>query len=117
MAKIKQKRRLTGHEFAFLKQHSPGDVKSPCPRPISFQRSTTRKGISDKIYPTYSDFLLDIVPIFKAEIQALVNEGAQYVQIDAPRYSYYIDPKWRSYVKNRNGPRSRSGARRSDSRR
>ena len=27
VAKIKQNRRLTGHEFAFVKQHSPGDVK------------------------------------------------------------------------------------------
>jgi 5-methyltetrahydropteroyltriglutamate--homocysteine methyltransferase len=43
------------------------------------------------------------VPIIKAEIQALVNEGAHYVQIDAPRYSYYIDPKWRSYIKNEMG--------------
>ena len=43
------------------------------------------------------------MPVIKAEIQALVNEGAHYVQIDAPRYSYYIDPKWRSYVKNEMG--------------
>ncbi len=43
------------------------------------------------------------MPIIKAEIAALVSEGAQYVQIDAPRYSYYIDPKWRSYVKNEMG--------------
>ena len=26
---------------------------------------------------------------------ALVDEGVEYIQIDAPRYSYYIDPKWR----------------------
>jgi 5-methyltetrahydropteroyltriglutamate--homocysteine methyltransferase len=32
-----------------------------------------------------------------------VSEGAQYVQIDAPRYSYYIDPKWRGYIKNEMG--------------
>ena len=32
-----------------------------------------------------------------------MNEGAQYVQIDAPRYSYYIDPKWRGYVKTEMG--------------
>ena len=25
------------------------------------------------------------------------------MQIDAPRYSYYIDPKWRSYVKTEMG--------------
>ena len=39
----------------------------------------------------------------KAEIQALVNEGVAYVQLDAPRYSYYIDPKWRAYVKDEMG--------------
>jgi 5-methyltetrahydropteroyltriglutamate--homocysteine methyltransferase len=91
---------LTGHEFAFLKQHSPGDVKVTLPTANQFPAIYYKKGISDKVYPAYSDFLLDIVPIIKAEIQALVNEGAQYVQIDAPRYSYYIDPKWRSYIKN-----------------
>ena len=43
------------------------------------------------------------MPIFKAEIQALANEGVQYIQIDAPRYSYYIDPKWRRYVQEQMG--------------
>jgi 5-methyltetrahydropteroyltriglutamate--homocysteine methyltransferase len=103
VGKIKQTRRLTGHEFAFVKQHSPGDVKVTLPTVNQFPAIYYKKGISDKVYPTYSDFLSDIVPIVKAEIQALVNEGAQYVQIDAPRYSYYIDPKWRSYVKNEMG--------------
>jgi 5-methyltetrahydropteroyltriglutamate--homocysteine methyltransferase len=43
------------------------------------------------------------VPILKAEIAALVNEGVKYIQIDAPRYSYYIDPKWRNYVREEMG--------------
>jgi 5-methyltetrahydropteroyltriglutamate--homocysteine methyltransferase len=103
VAKIKQNRRLTGHEFAFVKQHSPGDVKITLPTANQFPAIYYKKGISDKVYPTYSDFLLDIVPIIKTEIQALVDEGVQYVQVDAPRYSYYIDPKWRSYVKNEMG--------------
>jgi 5-methyltetrahydropteroyltriglutamate--homocysteine methyltransferase len=103
VGKIKQTRRLTAHEFAFVKQHSPGDVKVTLPTANQFPAIYYKKGISDKIYPTYSDFLQDIVPIIKAEIAALVSEGAQYVQIDAPRYSYYIDPKWRSYVKNEMG--------------
>ena len=103
VGKMKQTRRLTGHEFAFVKQHSPGDVKVTLPTVNQFPAIYYKKGISDKVYPTYSDFLSDIVPIVKAEIAALVSEGAQYVQIDAPRYSYYIDPKWRSYVKNEMG--------------
>jgi len=103
VGKIKQTRRLTGHEFAFLKQHSPGDVKVTLPTANQFPAIYYKKGISDKVYPDHSAFLWDIVPVIKSEIQALVNEGAQYVQIDAPRYSYYIDPKWRSYVKTEMG--------------
>ena len=32
-----------------------------------------------------------------------MGECAQYLQRDAPRYSYYIDPKWRGYVKTEMG--------------
>jgi len=100
VGKIKQTRRLTQHELAYMKQHSPGDIKITLPTANQFPAIYYKKGISDRAYPTYSAFLWDIVPIIKAEIQALVNEGVRYVQIDAPRYSYYIDPKWRDYIKN-----------------
>lgn len=103
VGKIKQTRRLTQHELPFLKQHSPGDIKMTLPTANQFPAIYYKKGISDKIYSDYSAFLWDIVPIMKAEIQALVSEGVRYIQIDAPRYSYYIDPKWRGYVKNEMG--------------
>jgi 5-methyltetrahydropteroyltriglutamate--homocysteine methyltransferase len=101
--KVKQIRRLTQHEVAFMKQHSPGDIKITLPTANQFPAIYYKKGISDKVYSSYSEFLWDIVPIIKSEIQALVSEGAQYVQIDAPRYSYYIDPKWRDYIQNEMG--------------
>jgi 5-methyltetrahydropteroyltriglutamate--homocysteine methyltransferase len=31
-------------------------------------------------------------------LEALASQGVQYIQIDAPRYSYYIDPKWREWI-------------------
>lgn len=101
--KIKQTRRLTQHELVFLKQHSPGDIKITLPTANQFPAIYYKKGISDKVYSNHSEFLWDIVPVIKAEIHALANEGVQYIQIDAPRYSYYIDPKWRSYIKNEMG--------------
>lgn len=103
VGKIKQTKRLTHHEVAFMKEHSPGDIKVTLPTANQFPAIYYKRGISDKVYPTHSALLWDIVPIIKAEIQALVNEGVQYVQIDAPRYSYYIDPKWRNYIKNEMG--------------
>ena len=101
--KIRQKKRLTRHEVGFLQQHSPGDIKMTVPTANQFPAIAYKKGISEQAYPTYSEFLWDIVPIIKSEIQALVKEGVPYIQIDAPRYSYYIDPKWRGYVKDQMG--------------
>jgi 5-methyltetrahydropteroyltriglutamate--homocysteine methyltransferase len=101
--KIKQKKRLTKHEIDFLKQHAPGDIKMTLPSANQFPAIAYKKGLSDRAYKTYSDFLWDLVPIFKSEIEALVDEGARYIQIDAPRYSYYIDPKWRRYVREEMG--------------
>jgi 5-methyltetrahydropteroyltriglutamate--homocysteine methyltransferase len=101
--KIRQTRRLTGHEVDFLARHSPGAFKMTLPTANQFPAIAYRKGLSDRAYPTYSDFLWDVVPIIRYEIQALVNEGVTYVQVDAPRYSYYVDPKWRDYIRNEMG--------------
>ena len=101
--KIRQIKRLTSHERQFLTEHSPGDIKMTLPSANQFPAIMYRRGISDSAYPTYSAFLWDIVPIIKAEIEALASEGVRYIQIDAPRYSYFIDPKWRDYVKQEMG--------------
>ena len=103
VAKLRQTKRLTKHEVDFLKQHAPGDVKITLPSANQFPALAYRKGFSEGAYPTYSEFLWDIVPIIKAEIRALVNEGVNYIQLDAPRYSYYIDPKWRRHVQDEMG--------------
>ncbi len=101
--RIKQTKRLTKHEVDFMKAHSPGDIKITLPTPNQFPAIAWKQEVSGQVYPTYSDFLWDCVPIVRSEIQALCDEGVKYIQIDAPRYSYYIDPKWRDYVKNEMG--------------
>jgi 5-methyltetrahydropteroyltriglutamate--homocysteine methyltransferase len=101
--KIRQTKRLTRQETDFLKQHSPGDIKMTLPTANQFPAIVYKKAMSEKAYATRSDFLWDIVPVIKAEIAALVDEGVKYIQLDAPRYSYYIDPKWRNYVKEEMG--------------
>jgi 5-methyltetrahydropteroyltriglutamate--homocysteine methyltransferase len=103
VAPIHQKKRLAGHEVSFLAQHAPGDIKMTLPSANQFPAIAYRKGLSERAYPTYADFLWDVVPIIRSEIQALVAEGVKYVQIDAPRYSYYLDPRWREYIRNEMG--------------
>ena len=98
--KIRQKKRLTAHETRFLNMHSPGNFKMTLPTANQFPAIMYKRGLSDRAYANYSAFLCDVVPIIQGEIQALVKEGVKYIQIDAPRYSYYIDPKWRRYLKD-----------------
>ncbi len=102
-AKLRQIRRLTAHELPFLRAHSPGAIKVTLPSATQFAAIAYKRGVTDRVYPSQSALLSDIVPIIKAEVQALVAEGVQYVQIDAPRYSYYIDPKWRDYIRSEMG--------------
>jgi 5-methyltetrahydropteroyltriglutamate--homocysteine methyltransferase len=103
IAKLRQTKRLTKDEVDFVKRHAPGTVKMTLPTANQFPAIAYKKGVSERAYPTYSEFLWDIVPIVKAEIRALVDEGIGYIQIDAPRYSYYIDPKWRRHIQEEMG--------------
>jgi 5-methyltetrahydropteroyltriglutamate--homocysteine methyltransferase len=102
-ARLRQHRRLTAHEVPFLREHSPGPVKITLPSANQFPAIAFKRGITDRVYPTHSALLWDIVPIINAEIRALAADGVPYIQIDAPRYSYYIDPKWRRYVRDEMG--------------
>jgi 5-methyltetrahydropteroyltriglutamate--homocysteine methyltransferase len=97
--KLRQMRRLTAHETAFLEQHSPGPIKMTLPSATQFPAIAYKKGISDRAYPNHSAFLADVVDIVKSETRALAEEGVAYIQIDAPRYSYYLDPKWREFLR------------------
>jgi 5-methyltetrahydropteroyltriglutamate--homocysteine methyltransferase len=97
--KIRAVRPLTGHELPFLKQHSPGAIKMTLPSATQFPSIAFKRGITDKIYKDHSALLWDIVEIMKAEMSRLADEGVKYIQLDAPRYSYYLDPKWREWIR------------------
>jgi 5-methyltetrahydropteroyltriglutamate--homocysteine methyltransferase len=103
VAKITQKRRMTAHEVAFMRQHCPGPIKVTLPSANQFPAIAYKRGVSEPAYASHSDLLWDVVPIIRGEIAALAGEGVSYIQIDAPRYSYYIDPKWRDYVRTEMG--------------
>jgi 5-methyltetrahydropteroyltriglutamate--homocysteine methyltransferase len=103
VTRLRPLRRLTAHELPFLRTHSPGAIKMTLPSATQFPAIAYKRGVSDRVYPTHSDLLWAIVAILKAEVEALVAEGVRYVQIDAPRYSYYVDPKWREYIRSEMG--------------
>jgi len=102
--KIHQKRRLTEYETSFLLGNSPGPVKMTLPSSNQFPAIAYRKGASERAYPTYAPFLADVAEIIAGEMGALAAEGVAYIQVDAPRYSYYLDEKWRTFLKTEYSP-------------
>jgi 5-methyltetrahydropteroyltriglutamate--homocysteine methyltransferase len=102
-SKLRQVRRLTGHELEFMKRHSPGATKMTLPSATQFPAIAFKRGVSDKVYEGHSALLWDIVEIMKTELSQLSTEGVDYIQIDAPRYSYFIDPKWREWIRTEMG--------------
>jgi 5-methyltetrahydropteroyltriglutamate--homocysteine methyltransferase len=97
--KLRQVRPLTGHELPFTKKHSPGDIKMTLPSATQFPAISFKRGVTDSIYKDHSALLWAVVDIMKSDMATLAGAGAKYIQIDAPRYSYYMDPKWREWIR------------------
>ena len=97
-AKLHGHRPLTGHELPFLKTHARRAIKMTLPSATQFPAISFKRGITDQVYPSHSALLWDIVEIMRAELARLSADGVQYIQIDAPRYSYFVDPKWRDWI-------------------
>ncbi len=98
-AKLRKIRKMTGHEVPFLKKAAPGPFKVTLPSPANFMVSSYKRGVSDRFYPSHAELLRDLVEIVRDEIQWLVGEGVKYIQLDAPFYSHYLDPKQRAQMK------------------
>ena len=99
-AKLGQRRRLTAHESAFMRDHSPGPIKITIPSPtLLIHMGSHQPGVTDKIYPTRGDLLQDVAKIINSEVKAVIDEGIPYVQIDAPNYGQFCDEAGRGRMR------------------
>ena len=99
-SKLHRARAITGHELPFMKAHCEAAIKITLPSATQFPAISFKRGITDRIYKDHSALLWDVVAIMKDELQNLAAAGVNYIQIDAPRYSYYMDSKWREWIRS-----------------
>jgi 5-methyltetrahydropteroyltriglutamate--homocysteine methyltransferase len=102
-ARLRPVRRLTAHELGFLEEHSPGPIKVTLPSATQFPAIAFKRGVTDRVYKDRIELLWAIVEILKTELAALATAGVAYIQVDAPRYSYFVDPKWREWIRSEMG--------------
>jgi len=101
-AKLRQVRRLTGHESGFLKQNAPGRFKITMPGVMTRAIGWYKPGVSDKFYPARSDLVQDLVGMMRSEVRALLEEGVTHIQLDSLRYvMQFSDPDRRQEMVQR----------------
>jgi 5-methyltetrahydropteroyltriglutamate--homocysteine methyltransferase len=100
VTELRQARPLTGHEVPFLLSHCSVAPKVTLPSATQFPAISFKQGVTSKIYKDHSVLLWAIVDIMKRDLAELSSQGVKYIQIDAPRYSYYMDPKWRDWIRS-----------------
>jgi len=95
---LRQRQPLTGSELPFMREHAPGSIKITMPSATQFPAISFKYGVTDRVYPGPFDLLNAVAEIMVAEIRSLATAGISYLQIDAPRYSYYLDSRWTSWM-------------------
>jgi 5-methyltetrahydropteroyltriglutamate--homocysteine methyltransferase len=95
---LKQRLPLTGRDLPFLREHSPGPIKITLPSATQFPAISFKYGITDIAYSDPYALLTSITAIMAEDIRSFTSSEVSYLQIDAPRYSYYLDPKWTAWM-------------------
>jgi 5-methyltetrahydropteroyltriglutamate--homocysteine methyltransferase len=97
-AALSQRQPLTGRELPYMREHAPGPIKITLPSATQFPAISFKYGITDKVYRDAYALLEAVTAIMAEDIRGLATSGISYLQIDAPRYSYYLDPKWTTWM-------------------
>ena len=89
-APLVPKSRITGHESGFLKQHAPGPFKVTMPAASYVASRAYSPEASDPVFGDRRGLLMAVAEIIRGEVQALVDEGVPYIQLDNPHYTDFV---------------------------
>jgi len=74
-------------ETTYLRQQTSHPCKATLPS-MSYASVLWVPGLSDKVYPDRDAYLQEALGLLRDVVRQLVDSGARYVQLDAPRYTH-----------------------------
>ena len=104
---LRRKRSLAAEEFVYTRGRTDRVVKVTLPSPGLFANFWDPKR-STVAYPSLEDFLADVAELLRQEVHELVRLGATYIQLDAPHYPLFVDPRYRDFYESRGWPAERA---------
>jgi len=97
---IRRARGIATEEFDFVSAHTDQlpKVTMPTPSALHFYRG---KACADpQVYPDLDQFWEDVVAVYRAEIAALAERGATYLQLDEVPLAMLCDPDVRAQARD-----------------
>jgi 5-methyltetrahydropteroyltriglutamate--homocysteine methyltransferase len=84
----------------FAIAHAKRPIKVALPSPYLLSVRMWDETQSKNVYPTREDFARAIVPILRAQVEALAAVGVRTVQLDDPHLCLFVDPAVRAKFKD-----------------
>ena len=84
VGKIARREPLAVDDLKFVKLHTSKPVKVTLPGPYLLTRAMYVKEVTGHAYSTKEDLSEDVVRVLRQEVHELVDEGADFIQLDEP---------------------------------
>tara|TARA_Y100000310_G_scaffold345672_1_gene468090 strand:+ start:2208 stop:3287 length:1080 start_codon:yes stop_codon:yes gene_type:complete len=91
---------LFSKEAKFVLDNRKTKLKVALPSPFLIGSRMWNETDSKNAYLTREDFMRDLVPFLREEIQKLAKAGVSIVQIDDPHLCLFVDPEYRAKFKD-----------------
>jgi len=88
--RLRQRRRLAEGEAAYLHALTSAPVKVTLIAPGFLVDRFWQDGETDRFYASRDELAAELAAITRAEIEALIAEGVQYIQLDNPGYGAFL---------------------------
>jgi len=96
VAPLRRRRSLCAEEFVYLRSRATATPKITLPSPglfANFWDPDDHRGA----YRSLEAFLEDVADILREEVAELAGYGARYIQLDAPHYPLFLEPRTRAF--------------------
>ena len=94
--KLRRRRGIATHEFAFLKGVAKGRPKITMPAPSLVHFFRGDQSVNRDAYPNLDDFWADLVSVYRDEARDLGALGLQFLQLDEVAAAMLCDPAMRA---------------------
>src|SRR5262249_18010721 len=96
---------FSGHpmldHFRFLRDRTRATPKMTLPSPSVLHFRGGRRAVSESVYPDMDELYHDRAQAYRAAVQAFVDEGCRYLQLDEVNLAYLCDSEQRQMLRDR----------------